>query len=1192
MNQTSIRNVATWGRQYLIEAVSHRARVFGVHSETRIDPDQSETADALIINGQVYDKEVKDQRQRLVAEVKTRGFQEVIDEVAYTWFNRLIALRFMEVNHFLPTGVRVLSSSDPEKKEPDLMTQALGVDLKVDHNEVNRLLDAHREEDLYKLLLVAQCNALHPMLPSLFEEINDYTELLLPSGLLHPGGLIDKLVNDIPEDDWKEIEIVGWLYQYYIKDKKDAVIGKMVKKEDIPAATQLFTPRWIVEYMVQNSLGRLWMEMYPESDLRGKMAYYVENPDDKDLTRDSMPLEEIKCLDDACGSGHILVVMFDLLYEMYLERGYVPREIPLLILTHNLVGIDIDRRACQLASFALEMKARDKDRRFFDRQVRPRIIEIVESNDLDPESAVNLKRKELEVFINPSDGQGDLFSKESATQQELFEADPQRADWAEALAELVKLFHDAKNYGSLLTVPESLSRQLPRLKKAAQEWCHSDDPFARQFGESLLPLIDQAEALAAKYHAVVANPPYMGGKGQNPKLKDFLKKNFKDYKSDSFAAFIKRNLNLTLPNGHLGFVTPYVWMFLSSYESLRRYIFENSFISTLVQLEYNAFEPACIPVCSFSLKKQKGENCQGSYIRLSDFKGHQNQAPKTLEAIENPNCGWFHRASAADFAKIPGSPVAYWVSDKVRGIFENSPSISTKFDARAGLQTGDTQKFLRRWYEVSSHSIGYGHENKISAEKSMKKWFTYNKGGDFRKWWGNLEYVVNWEKDGMEIKNYRDESGKLRSRPQNLGYYFKKSLTWTDITSSTTAARIIPTGIISDVVAPCAYALESSSIENAIRFVNSKVVQHLISIINPTMHFHVGCFGVLPIIGVDDDENFLFNILFEIARADWDNFETSWDFTDLPLLREGLKGETLEASWKNWERQLHDNIARMQELETENNRLWIDAYGLQDELTPEVPEKEITLARPNLGKDMAAFVSYAIGCMMGRYSLDKPGLILADAGDGIKQWEAKVGKDHSCAIFPVDDDGIIPVLDEEYFTDDCAARLFRFIEVTFGKVDHDKNLDFLANALVKVKPTETSRQAIRRYLATGFYKDHLQTYKKRPIYWLFSSGKEKAFQALVYLHRYTPETLSKLRTDYLHELQNKLMREEIHLESESEQDGKEGLEARKRLEKLRRQLVEIKQYDEKLRHLAEKRIELDLDDGVKVNYAKMEDLVV
>lgn len=994
-------------------------------------------------------------------------------------------------------------------------------------------------------------------------------------------------MDDIPEQDWREIEIVGWLYQFYIADRKAQIDARKssVPKEDIPAKTQLFTPRWIVEYMVQNSLGRLWLEMYPDSPLRASMKYYIENPDDKDLRREPMKPEEIRCLDDACGSGHILVVMFDLLYAIYEERGYTPRDIPELILKHNLTGIDIDRRACQLASFAVTMKAREKDRRFFERKSEPRIIEIIESNGLDPEAPLGMARLEP-ALVSMAVATDDLFSGASAGQATAVKTKAAPVNHtAIALTALLDLFVDAKNYGSLLTVPDALVEQLPALRRAAEEWASTSDTFMAEFGARALALVCQAEALGMKYHAVVANPPYMGGRYFNLRLAKLVRKDFAEGHSDLYSAFALRNIQALIEGGCMAMITLPNWMFLGTFEDFRRGLLSRMNVCSLVHIGRGVWGPDFGSV-AFTCTKGRGP-ARGLYKKLFVEHGEVNSNAELHRNFFDTSNFPFYAASSSDFEKIPGSPIAYWVPARFTEVFAEEPSLGRHCEARQGLATGDNGAFTRRWWEIAFHRIAFDCRSVADTTCRPARWYPYNKGGPFQKWYGNLTLVVDWEDNGRRVRAFCDGVGHQRSAVRNPEFYFRQGVTWSDVTSGKFSGRLLPSGCLFDGSGHSAFFASTTDLLCVLAFMNTSFCQMMTKVLNPTIHFQVGDFQNLPF-----PRKYLAKVAeiarepVPLARSDWDNFETSWDFANLPILRSDIKQTTLESTWNVWVDSLRVNIARMQELETENNRLWIEAYGLQDELKPEVPEKEITLARPDVAKDMATFVSYAVGCMMGRYALDKPGLILADAGDTLNEYSAKLGKPFDEIAFPADRDAIIPILDEEYFDDDCAGRLIRFVRLTFGDDGLDENLRFLADGLTKRKTDETSRQMIRRYLSTQFFKDHCRTYKNRPIYWLFTSGPERAFQALVYVHRYRPDTIARMRTEYLHELQRKLNRERAHLEEESNGSGKSAAEAKMKLKTVNAQLRELKDYDEKLRHYAEQRIAIDLDDGVNVNYKK------
>ncbi|MCU4421692.1 BREX-1 system adenine-specific DNA-methyltransferase PglX [Acinetobacter lwoffii] len=1169
MNTSNIKKYAPQARNDFIAAMRKQAAKYGITADSILPAEQK--GELLLIGDQVFPLSVMKPRDKLIKRIQTSSFEQTIDYIAYSWFNRLCAIRYMECKGLLDHGRRVLSSADGSAGLPQILEECLDIDLPgLDASRVAELkLDGNKDEELYRELLLAQCHALNQVMPLLFEQVSDESELLLPDNLTKTDSLIRDLVSSIPEEDWSDVQIIGWLYQFYISEKKDQVIGKVVKSEDIPAATQLFTPNWIVKYLVQNSVGRLWMMAHPESTLASAWEYYIQPAEQSDEVNaqlkqlidvrisedgDSLNPESITVLDPACGSGHILVEAYDCLKAIYLERGYRSRDIPRLILENNLYGIDIDTRAAQLASFALLMKAREDDRRLFN---NPPKLNIIALRDSQPERL-------------------DAFS------QDLASTGLEKTD----LKELLDLFEHASTFGSLIQIPQAFAKKLPDLESKLNKALESGDIFSQQSAQELLPLVQQAKLLAKQYDAVIANPPYMGGKGMNTALKDFAKKTFPDSKSDMFAMFIERCQALSKISGETAFVTPYVWMFISSYEQMRRKLVTDATIQSLIQLEYNAFEPACIPVCAYTISKAHVKDYVGSYIKLSDFKGHENQAPKTLEAINNPNCGWFFNSKSDDFKKIPGSPIAYWVSDRISFSFEKGPLIKDIAQARQGLITADSDRFLRLWTEINIQKLGLCIKNRVEAKNSRKKWFPYNKGGEFRKWYGNQEYVVNWENDGVEVRNNIDANGKQKSRPQNTEFYFLPSLSWTAITSSRFSVRRDFGGSISSNAGMSVYA-DDNILKKLSVLMNSALCDYFLKIISPTLNFGAGDIGKVPaLINLIDDEDKIYlhhDELINISKKDWDSYETSWDFTQNPIIR--TQQLNLEQAFNSWQQQNADAVAEMKRLEEENNKLFIEAYGLQDELTPDVPDEQITLTRADREKDSQRLVSYALGCMMGRYSLDEPGLIYAHAGN--QDFDAS-----RYQTFPADADGIIPLTEMHWFEDDATHRIREFLTAVWGKDTLDANMLWLAESLDK-KASETAEDTIRRYLASKFYKDHMQTYKKRPIYWLFSSGKQGAFQALVYLHRYNESTLARMRTEYVMPLISKMaaMVNSLQSEIENSDSAAEIKRKEKELQNLHKQQAELSSFEEKLRHYADQRISLDLDDGVKVNYGKFGDLL-
>jgi len=1190
MNTSNIKTYAPKARADFMAAVAKRLNQFGIYAgkagEVTISEPQI-SGSVMQIDGNSFDATLSASRNNLAKKAKQQGFNQFVEHTAYTWFNRFCAIRYMELHDYLEHGLRVLSHPDKDSGFEILdHAQDVAEDLGLKRDHIVELkLAGNQDEKLYRELLIAQCHKLHQAMPFLFEVLDDATELLLPDNLTRTDSLLRGLVNDIPVEDWEQVEIIGWLYQFYISEKKDEVIGKVVKSEDIPAATQLFTPNWIVKYMVQNSLGAQWLATYPDSPLKAQMDYYIEPAEQTDevnaklkaITPETLNPEELTLIDPASGSGHILVEAYDLFKAIYLERGYRQRDIAQLILEKNLFGLDIDERAAQLTGFALMMKGRADDRRLFERGVKLNVMALVDSEGFDADALT--QGMELSDYgLQPGN-----------------------------LSSLKDLFEHATTFGSLIQVSDELAKKLPALKELSE--ISSRDMFVSDALKQLMPLVQQVELLAAQYDAVVANPPYMGGKGMNALVKNFSSDNFPDAKSDLFACFIERAIELTRQQGRIGIVAPYVWMFISSYERFRTKLIDDSSLTSLIQLEYNAFEPACIPVATFTLMRCHVPSFLGSYIKLSEFKGHQNQAPRTLEAIENPCCSWFFMSRPDEFKRIPGSPFAYWLPTPVFSAFGERPPLGKVARAAKGLVTADNNSFVRERWEVSTETIGLGFASREEAKTSEKKWFPYAKGGKFRKWAGNLEAVVNWAQDGEAIQTTLTADGnRVRATNFNLDRIFVEGTSWTVVTSGASSFRFVPQGHLFDAAAGVIQKKPGSLCSSwaLLAYLNTSLVRILLDAINPTLNLHPGYIESLPSI---DSENRvraeeIGKAAVTISKRDWDAYERSWDFQSLPILTASTEpSPTFKSSYNIWITQNRDTIAEMKRLEEENNRLFIDAYGLADELTPDVPIEQITLTvNPayryggKLTEDelwtrfredsMQELVSYAIGCMMGRYSLDEPGLIYAHSGNE--------GFDPSSySSFPADDDGIIPLTDIEWFVDDACHRVVEFISVAWDKQHLDENLMFLASNL-SPKKNESSRDTIRRYLCTKFFKDHLKAYKKRPIYWLFSSGKQKAFECLVYLHRYNAGTLARMRTEYVTPLLGKYDATADTLSQQIEQASStaESNRLAKSLTALEKKQAELREFDDKLKHHADMQITLDLDDGVKVNYGKFGDLLV
>jgi type II restriction/modification system DNA methylase subunit YeeA len=1208
-NRNVLKRYAPQARLDFIQAITNRAAQFGITKDGSASGELQ--GDLFILNGKAFPRSVADQRNRLMSRIARDGFAQTMEAVAYTWFNRFLAIRYMELHDYFDHGCRVLSNPNGHA-EPEILEKAASVNLAgLNQDEIVDLkLDGTKDEQIYRKLLTAQCNDLHRAMPFLFEKIDDETELLLPENLLQSDSIVRKLVNEIDENEWQEIEIIGWLYQFYISEKKDQVIGKVVKSEDIPAATQLFTPNWIVKYMVQNSLGAQWLATYPDSGIRGDMEYYIapaeQTPEVQAqidaITPKQLDPEAITLIDPAVGSGHILVEAYDLFRAIYLERGYTKREAARAILTKNLIGIDIDDRAAQMAGFALLMKACADDRTVLRNAPKLNVLALQDSEGLDADALAKGLLPQERFEMVPS---GDLLPETLA--QPTLAAKQATSAEAKVIKALVTLFDGAKTFGSLITVPDTVMQSLPLLDELLAKPL-TGDLYLRQAQEdaqeALKPLVEQARLLGGRYDCVVANPPYMGGKGMNPRLKKYLQDNYADVKSDVFAAFIVRDTLFAKPNGQLGFMSPFVWMFIAAYEKLRSFLLDQKTITSLVQLETNAFDGAMVTICTFTVSNSPNSDFKGGYVRLSDFRGSENTAPKTREAVANPDCGWFFRASASDFEKIPGSPIAYWLSAQAYDCFSPEQQLDAYGNVRTGMTTSDNDKFVRRWSEVPLDEIAFGVSDQNAAKDSKKRWFPYNKGGGYRKWYGFNDSVVDWKNDGFSIKNHVDHNGKRLASVRSEEFYFQESITYSAVTSASFSARYSPIGSIFDSGGSCVFSNFGKDI--VLPTLCSISPSYFLKALNPTLNFQPGDIGRIPIpkLSVDAGKQISHYVdtLVSISKFDWDSQEYSWDFEKIILLNEDFFKKNIPDTYGAVASYWLFQIEKTQRLEEENNRLFIDAYGLQDELTPDVPLSEITLTcNPHYryGGDltdeerearrksdtMRELISYAVGCMMGRYSLAEPGLIYAHSG-GLGFDPSRYGS------FPADEDGIVPLTEEQWFADDAAVRIEEFLGVAWPDAPVMETMTTLMDGLSMDKAGEP-RTALRSYLSKQFYKDHLQTYKNRPIYWLFSSGKQKAFEALVYLHRYNEGTLARMRTVYVTPLMGKLQQRMADLEAEIAASSSSAEKTRKTREKdkLAKQVVELRAFDEELRHLADQRITLDLDDGVKVNYARFGNLL-
>mgnify|MGYP003393270755 CR=1 FL=1 len=1166
MNKTAIKNFAVWARRKLISEITYKAGLIGINEKGISQPLSISTGNIQFFDigtgnpNEISDHEIK-QRNALVKRIKEKestsdyktAFQFVIEEVAYTWFNRLIAIRFMEVNDYLPSRIRVLSSETLGKSEPDMVTKPFDTDMVFSTYETDRIMKLKQEnklDELFRMLFIKQCNKLNEVLPELFERTADYTELLLTISFTDSDGIVSHLVNDITEEDFTEaVEIIGWMYQYYNEERKNEVINiykGTVKKEDIPAATQLFTTDWVVRYMVDNSLGRYWIERNPQSKLQEKLEYFVTSKKEQiQYIDEKITPEDLTFFDPCMGSGHILVYAFDVLMEIYRESGYVDRDAAKEIVENNLFGLDIDNRAFQLAYFAIMMKARSYDRRFLTREIEPNVSTIIETNTIAK------------------------FTCEGVTN------DKEQNDIGEYL---IRAYKDAKEIGSLLPIEKydfkAFTEYLNSLTLSGQLTLESD-----YWVEGTLPemkkIVKQAVMMSDKYAVVCTNPPYMNKlEGQ---LKKFVIEEYKPYKGDLFSVFMYKNFDYCKPDGYSAFMTPFVWMFIKTYEQLREFVIRQKSITTLVQMEYSAFEEATVPICSFVLKNGK-ESEKGLFFKLSDFKGGMEvQKQKVLEALSNKECGYFYETASLNFTKIPNSPIAFSVNESTFSLFQDT-FISTFGETREGMATANNDLFLRLWFEVDRNRIGLNYKDGEMTQKSTMKWFPYNKGGDFRKWYGNDEYVVNWENDGQAIMNFKDEkTGRIRSHNYNLDYIFQEGITWTALSSGNFGARYSKQGKLADSKGSMLYLHNTKNTNYALAFLNSAVSSHILKVTSQTLDFKPGRISELP---MKIEDNFFEMITslsrdaVTISKNDWDSFEVSWDFERHSL----LNGPTMQSSYENWENECNNRFYQLKANEEELNRIFNNIYGLQGELTPEVGDKEVTVRRADLQRDIKSFISYAVGCMFGRYSLDVDGLAYAGGN-----WDDSIYS----TVIPNADNCIL-ITDEEYFGDDIVGLFTEFVKGVYGSETLEENLDFIAKALGN--KGNNSREVIRNYFVKDFYKDHLKTYQKRPIYWLYDSGKQDGFKALVYMHRYSADTTGIVRVDYLHKMQ-KIYASEIDRMidmTENSNNTREIAQAEKRKEKLVKQLKETKEYDEKIAHLAISRVAIDLDDGVKVNYEKVQ----
>lgn len=1168
MDKNAIKKYAVWARKELIARVTQKALQYGIEKENIID------ASADIIHGKLLTVTEQRQRQALIAQVEEKGFDQVMEEVAYTWFNRFIALRFMEVNGYLPSRIRVFTDEENQFK-PQILAEAIHLEFdELDMEKVYALKEADETEELFKYLLIIQCNDLNEVLPQMFQRIADYTEMLLPDNLLREGSVVEQLVTTIPEDDWKDaVQIIGWLYQFYNIEPKATVFAKggKISKDEVPAATQLFTPDWIVRYMVENSLGRLWIEGHPNDELKSSWKYYLEEAEQEDdvkvqldeICKEYAKLNpsDIKIIDPCMGSGHILVYAFDVLMQIYLSMGYSEKDAAISILENNLYGLDIDERAFQLAYFAVMMKARQYHRFILKKRVKHHLYAIAESN--------GVKDAHLQHFGTAMDE----LSRNVALPQ---------------MQALVNQMKDAKEYGSILTIDNfdwELLRQFASEFDTSQEMSLFTDNGIKDTQQKLKQIIDIGEILARQYDVVVTNPPYMGGSNMNLRLSQYVKNKYPNSKADLFAVFIERCAQMTEKNRYQAMITMQSWMFLSSFEKLRAKIIDHDIVN-MVHLGARAFEEIggeVVQTTSFVFRKSQIRNLKGKYCRLIDAESPQNKEEMFL--LAESKC----EQSKENFTKIPGNPIAYWASEAVYSAYQNNLSLGSIAAPRKGNSTSDNSRFLRLWYEVNYLDIRFCCKELIREETIEKRWYPYNKGGGYRKWYGFKEYLIDWYDDAAAIRAIKT------AVIANYQYFMKPGLTWSTLASKDFSIRWFDEGYIFDNGGCCIFELGEKR-AYICALLNSAVFKYIFGQLNPTLNFQSGEVAKFPVIY--KKTNMISEIALEcveLSEMEYNSFETSWDFRKHPLVPTADEWEEQRQSqfantrvekfsrlawhYDKWEQECQYRFNQLKANEEELNRIFIDIYGLKDELTPKVEDKDVTVRLADKKRDIKSLISYAVGCMFGRYSLDMEGLAYAGG-----EWD-----DSKYVTFQADKDNIIPICDDEYFSDDIVGRFVRFIEVVYGQETLGENLRFIADAL---GGNGQPKDVIRKYFMDEFYTDHLKIYQKRPIYWQFDSGKKGGFKALIYMHRYQPDTIARMRTDYVHEQQARYrttiddLQQRISVASASDR-----VKLNKALKKVQDQATEIHGYEEKIHHLADKMIRIDLDDGVKKNYEIFKDVL-
>ncbi len=1199
MNKTSLKLFAIEARNELMEKMRTRLDILGI---TKKGIEKAKVVGREVeINGSLYPKE---SYNSLVRKYKQIGYEELVEESAYTWFNKLTALAFMEANEYIDEK---MIFNNGLKNEPGIIDnyydfeffKNLDSELQKELHDLRDENTANSIEKLYSILVEEKCEELSAIMPFIFKKKGTYSDILFPTGLLLENSLLVRIREEIGKE--APIELIGWLYQFYNSEKKDEIFAKKEKisKENVPAVTQLFTPDWIVKYMVENSLGKLALESTGiNENLKDNWKYYIESELDKNSEK--IKIEDVKILDPAMGSGHILVYAFDLLFEMYENLGWSTKDSVLSILKNNLYGLEIDERAGQLASFALMMKAREKFSRLFSVLKREEAFKlntliIEESNNLSEKIKNKLKDNNLNN-----------------------------------LSKIIEDFEDAKEYGSILKLEtidrETLEKEFNLLKESLDNeqgtLIFNEDELDINIEEDLElieSLIVQHIALTNKYEAVVTNPPYMGGKGFSPKLKTYVEKNYKDSKSDLFAVFIERCNEFTKKNCYTSMITMQSWMFLSSFENLRKNIISNLSIINLIHMPYLGKGGTSLGInfgtVSFILKKLK-KQIAGIYQYIRYFECDLNGVPNQFPTINER----YKEIEQENFNKIPGSPIAYWVSDKIREIFEKCSKLENFFEIKEGIKTADNERFVREWWTINNKDIYY-----LGTNLDEKKYIFTTKGGDYRKWYGNLNDLLFWENNGYDLKNFK------KATITNEENFFKNNITWNRLTTAKISFRYTENGSVPNMAGLCMYKKNiKEEYSYFLSFFNTKIVKYILDLLNPTLNFPPGLIKIIPFKEIDFDLKKIIknygSMNIDISKEEWDSRETSWDFEKLSL----IDGEDLKAAFENYCSHWRDNFVQLHKNEEELNRLFIEIYELQDEMDEKVSFDDITILKKEakiveidnskarefsseserylydrgvsleFNKDelVKQFLSYAIGCIMGRYSTDKPGLIMANSDDvlelssnkfSVKDANGDIRQEVETEFLP-DEFGILPITAEKDFSNDIVERVKEFVKFVYGEESLKDNLNFIAEALGN-KDNKNPEEIIRTYFIKDFYADHLQRYQKRPIYWLTNSGKKNALSCLFYIHRYEPLTIARVRADYLIPYQEMLENKRKFIERQlydEDISAKEKKNVEKELKDLDILLKELRDYANEVKHIAEQKIPLDLDDGVNVNYEKLE----